>query len=50
MREDAVELGDSLVCAPTQLELKINDRVTTYNTGDMDKFTRIYEREGESRK
>ena len=46
MREDAKEFGDPLVsvCATTQQELKIAERVAAYNAGDMDKVTCIDER------
>ena len=50
IRKDAMELGDSLVRAPTQQELKINERVIAYNAGEMDKVVRIDEREQEHRK
>ena len=45
MREDAMEFVNPYVCAPTQQELKIAERVAAYNAGDMDKVARIDERE-----
>ena len=47
MREDAMELGDPLSRAPTQQELKIVERVSAYNTGDVDKVALIDKREEE---
>ena len=45
MREDAMEFGDPYVHAPTQQELKIAERVSSYNSGNLDKVARIYERD-----
>ena len=50
MREDAMEYGDTLVCALIQQELKIGARIFAYNAGDMNKVARIDEREEERRK
>ena len=50
MCEDAIEFGDPQVHAQTQQELKIAERVTAYNSGEMDKFSRLDEREEERRK
>ena len=50
MREDAMKFGDPDIRAAAQQELKITERVTAYNAGDMDKVSRIDEREEQRRK
>ena len=50
MREDAMELGDPDIRAPTKQGLKIAERVATYNSCDMDKVGRIDEHEEQRRK
>ena len=50
MRQDAMEFGDPLVCAPAQQKLKIAERVAAYNAGNIDKVARIDEREVEHRR
>ena len=50
MLEDAMKFGDSCFHAPTQQEPKIATRAAAYNAGDMDKVTRIDQREEESHK
>ena len=50
MREDAIEFGDPAVRAPTQPELKLAERVVSCNSGDMDKVSRIDERDKQRRK
>ena len=49
MRGWAMDFGDHLVCEPTQQELKIPERVTTYNASEMDKAALIDEREQQCR-
>ena len=50
MLEDAIEFGDPLVRAPSQQELKIVERVSVYNAGDIDKVARNDKREEERHK
>ena len=45
-----MEFGNSLVCVPTQQELRVGERIAAYNADDMDKVARIDEREGERQK
>ena len=44
MREDTMEFSDPGIRASTQQELKIAERLAAYNSGDVDKAARIYER------
>ena len=50
MPEDAIEFGYPYVRAQTQQELKITERVASYNAGDIDKVAHMYESEGKCRK
>ena len=50
IREYVMEFDDPYVRAQTQHEMKISDRVATYNAGDMDTVGRIDELEEQRRK
>ena len=43
--EDTLEFDDTYVRAPTQQKLNIDERFAIYNASEMDKVTRIDERE-----
>ena len=45
-----MEFGDSGIREPAQQELKIVERVATYNSGDINRIARIDGREGQSRR